>query len=942
MGRERLRQYAPEERTAPQRRPKKKPANQAPDHNGLIQAQPANPTPIEELRYDPAPFERIVAKISANGEGAKPAIARKPLSEQLIGPVPQREPDPAATSRSSNELGLVQRNPLPDRYAAPIPPPTGGLVQRNPLPDRYAAPMPAPTGGLVQRHPIPDRYAAPLPPIQAKLIVGPAKDRYADPAFLATGKPPIQAKLMVGPAKDRYEQEADQVASQVVQTINNPDTNSVQREDDDLSLQPQETLQRQDDEDEDLQMKPEDSIQREEDEEEELQMKPEDTLQREEEEEEEDLQMKPQETLQRVGSDGGAISSDLETEIQQAKGSGQPLDTGLQRSMGQAMGADFSNVKIHADSQADQLNRSIQAKAFTTGQDVFFRQGNYNPGSQGGQELIAHELTHVVQQGGAETSGQLQRFSLLDQDILQRDDDDDDDAIGGFKTEYAHAFQQHKWPAQHLNRGQDKTRNFEVDYAYAFQKEAQARNFEAEPMLNAKHPNPNFGDVKVGADVPDPVMFPGKQVGLEDATQQGAVSDIESKIGKVQVGAGNMPDPVMFPGKQVGMKDAEQYGAVKDFGTAKIEDNTSPFIGEARTASAYSQLYQSKSLYYEIQNHEIPAYFRAIAALEPKSTSDYFDMTSEKLMKMYPDVLDKSIVPHCWASGYDPSSDKGFKNASSKAGKLIPVIWPENVKASTMKVFRGDSRPPWDASIQNFDGFAPWSISKGASLYSKNIIRHIIQTPSPDDSAYISTTKNRTTASSYAVDNAYIYDFTPQTGIYIPNCLSGYDEGELSVSHTIPMADITRIQHKKARERGVGYKTLAKVVANNAWDSPLQEIKNNWKHAQLNPNFTWKDYLTGKPFRTEEEKKLKADDIEEKVIDYLKSQSIKRMERYIKKSGIEPIGDIIKFYLKDKNIKKEQVIDKILAGSYKEGKKPMAKAAITWVFNTTKKYFESE
>jgi len=62
------------------------------------------------------------------------------------------------------------------------------------------------------------------------------------------------------------------------------------------------------------------------------------------------------------------------------------------------MGADFSGVKVYTDAQADQLSRSIQAKAFTTGQDVFFRQGAYEPRSRGGQELIAHELTHVVQQ----------------------------------------------------------------------------------------------------------------------------------------------------------------------------------------------------------------------------------------------------------------------------------------------------------------------------------------------------------------------------------------------------------------------------------------------------------------------------------------------------------------------------------------------------------------
>jgi len=56
-------------------------------------------------------------------------------------------------------------------------------------------------------------------------------------------------------------------------------------------------------------------------------------------------------------------------------------------------------VTVHTDGQSDQLNQALQAKAFTTGQDIFFQAGAYEPGSQAGQELLAHELTHVVQQG---------------------------------------------------------------------------------------------------------------------------------------------------------------------------------------------------------------------------------------------------------------------------------------------------------------------------------------------------------------------------------------------------------------------------------------------------------------------------------------------------------------------------------------------------------------
>ncbi|MEH2008525.1 eCIS core domain-containing protein [Nostoc sp.] len=103
--------------------------------------------------------------------------------------------------------------------------------------------------------------------------------------------------------------------------------------------------------------------------------------------------------LQRRSSDGGmAITPDLEASINQARGGGQPMANNIRQPMEKAFGADFSGVKIHTNSQSDQLNQSIQARAFTTGQDVFFRQGEYNPASRGGQELIAHELTHVVQQ----------------------------------------------------------------------------------------------------------------------------------------------------------------------------------------------------------------------------------------------------------------------------------------------------------------------------------------------------------------------------------------------------------------------------------------------------------------------------------------------------------------------------------------------------------------
>jgi hypothetical protein len=198
-----------------------------------------------------------------------------------------------------------------------------------------------------------------------------------------TGTPyslPVQAKLTIGEPGDKYEQEADRVASQVVEQINSPDAaqptqgQSVQRQE-----QPEEELQRQPSIS-DLQRSP-------------LPLE----VQREAMPAEEELQassiLQRREAIAR-----GEASTDLDTAINSARGGGQPLDAGLQRSMGQAMGADFSGVRVHTDAKSDELNQSIQAKAFTTGKDVFFRSGAYEPGSRGGQELLAHELTHVVQQ----------------------------------------------------------------------------------------------------------------------------------------------------------------------------------------------------------------------------------------------------------------------------------------------------------------------------------------------------------------------------------------------------------------------------------------------------------------------------------------------------------------------------------------------------------------
>ncbi|NER20771.1 MAG: DUF4157 domain-containing protein [Symploca sp. SIO1C2] len=167
---------------------------------------------------------------------------------------------------------------------------------------------------------------------------------------------PIQAKLTIGDAGDKYEQEADRVAMEVVERIN--DRRVVRKE------------QKATEEGRPSQDQPICEISR---------------------------KVQP-----KAGAGCGAASPAFERGLNRAKGGGRPLDPAFRGKVEPVMGADFSGVRVHTDGAADRLSRSIQAMAFTTGQDVFFRKGAYEPGSRGGQELLAHELTHVEQQRGSD------------------------------------------------------------------------------------------------------------------------------------------------------------------------------------------------------------------------------------------------------------------------------------------------------------------------------------------------------------------------------------------------------------------------------------------------------------------------------------------------------------------------------------------------------------
>jgi hypothetical protein len=272
----------------------------------------------------------------------------------------------------------------------------------------------------------------------------------------------LQAKLMVGPAGDRYEQEADRVAERVMGMPNRSPTGRsqlsparrqeedtggiqarplaasitrlVQRQEEEEELQTKPLLQRQTEEEEELQTKP--LLQRQAEEEEELQTKP--LLQRQAEEEEElqtkpllqrqaeeeeELQTKPlvqrqaeeeeelqtKPLVQRRGGGGFEAGSRLESRLATDKGGGNPLPDEVRTFMEPRFGADFSGVRVHTGNEAVQMNQELSAQAFTHGQDIYLGTGRYDPGSSTGKRLLAHELTHVVQQGAAGPQNVIQR-----------------------------------------------------------------------------------------------------------------------------------------------------------------------------------------------------------------------------------------------------------------------------------------------------------------------------------------------------------------------------------------------------------------------------------------------------------------------------------------------------------------------------------------------------
>ena len=108
-----------------------------------------------------------------------------------------------------------------------------------------------------------------------------------------------------------------------------------------------------------------------------------------------------EEPVQRKGEGEPNVAANVAAEIQASTGSGSPLPLSVRRFMEPRFRADFSGVRVHTGDKSARLNRQLNARAFAVGNQVFFGRGHFQPETTAGKELIAHELTHTVQQGAA-------------------------------------------------------------------------------------------------------------------------------------------------------------------------------------------------------------------------------------------------------------------------------------------------------------------------------------------------------------------------------------------------------------------------------------------------------------------------------------------------------------------------------------------------------------
>ncbi|TDQ22712.1 eCIS core domain-containing protein [Tenacibaculum caenipelagi] len=247
--------------------------------------------------------------------------------------------------------------------------------------------------------------------------------------------PFIQPKLVFGRKGDQYEVEADKMADKVVGNMN--ESSSIQKKENEEEIQQKplasevsslvQKVEASEEEQPVQKMEEEEKVQSKEEEE---------PIQKQEEEEavqskcddcekEEQVQKKgeEEEAVQAKADNSASTRNKPSFESKLRGGSGgQKMDAGTLGEMESGFGADFSHVNIHNDSEAAQMSQEIGAQAFTHGNDIYFNKGKYNPNSKEGKHLLAHELTHTIQQKGM-VQKKVQKYpehSCTDGEVINR------------------------------------------------------------------------------------------------------------------------------------------------------------------------------------------------------------------------------------------------------------------------------------------------------------------------------------------------------------------------------------------------------------------------------------------------------------------------------------------------------------------------------------------
>jgi outer membrane protein OmpA-like peptidoglycan-associated protein len=241
----------------------------------------------------------------------------------------------------------------------------------------------------------------------------------AEESFFAPAAPDtIQTKLSVNAPGDKHEQEADSMADHVVQRMSAPDKEkdkvhrkaAPEKEKDKLQKKSQGQdeeekgkIQRMaaPDKEKDKNKVQKKSIGHTEEDKDKVHRKAapdkeKDKLQRKCA----DCEKEEHGQVQRKADGGGTAPSGVTHQIESSKGNGSQLSDNTRAQMESSFGTDFSNVRIHNNSESAEMNDALHAQAFTHGSDIYFNEGKYNPQNTEGSRLLAHELTHVVQQGG--------------------------------------------------------------------------------------------------------------------------------------------------------------------------------------------------------------------------------------------------------------------------------------------------------------------------------------------------------------------------------------------------------------------------------------------------------------------------------------------------------------------------------------------------------------